>query len=459
MIGKSIKPELEALIEARDFSTIREVLDDLFIPDIAEILSDIEPSDTAVVFRLLPKSVAAETFEYLDLDAQKDLLQELAHEQVIGILNEMHPDDRTALLEELPGTIARDLIARLSAEERHVARTLLGYPEESVGRLMTPDYVAVREDWTVREVLDHIRGHGKDSETLDVIYIVDAKGRLIDDIRIREILFAPLESTMKQLGDERYVSLQAFDDQESCVSTFGKYDRFALPVLDRDGVLLGIVTIDDVLNVAEEEHTEDIQKFGGVSALEAPYASVPILTMVRKRAIWLVVLFLGELLTATAMQYFADHIARAVILAMFVPLIISSGGNTGSQAATLIIRAMALGEITLKDWWSVMHREILSGLLLGLILGTIGFVRIMLWTTFTDIYGEHWELIGLTVGLSLLGVVLWGTISGSMLPFILQRFGIDPATSSAPFVATIVDVTGIVIYFGVAVLLLTGTLL
>jgi magnesium transporter len=351
------------------------------------------------------------------------------------------------------------MIARLSAEERQVARTLLGYPEESVGRLMTPDYVAVREDWTVREVLDHIRGHGKDSETLDVIYIVDAKGRLIDDIRIREILFAPLESTMKQLGDERYVSLQAFDDQESCVSTFGKYDRFALPVLDRDGVLLGIVTIDDVLNVAEEEHTEDIQKFGGVSALEAPYASVPILTMVRKRAIWLVVLFLGELLTATAMQFFEDHIARAVILAMFVPLIISSGGNTGSQAATLIIRAMALGEITLKDWWSVMHREILSGLLLGLILGTIGFVRIMLWTTFTDIYGEHWELIGLTVGLSLLGVVLWGTISGSMLPFVLQRFGIDPATSSAPFVATIVDVTGIVIYFSVAVLLLTGTLL
>jgi len=459
MLGKSIQPELEALIEARDFATLREVLDELLIPDIAELISDIDPKDRAVVFRLLPKSVATETFEFVDLDAQMDLLDALAKDELSAILNDMSPDDRTALLEELPPAVARDLVARLSAEERRIATALLGYPEESVGRLMTPDYVAVRSQMTVQEVLDSIREHGKDSETLNVIYVVDEKGRLIDDLRIREILLAKPTAKVSDIADGLFVALQATEDQETCVELFKKYDRVALPVVDRDDYLIGIVTVDDVLSVAEEEHTEDIQKFGGVEALEAPYIDVPIPVMVRKRAIWLVVLFLGEMLTASAMQFFEGDIARAVVLALFIPLIISSGGNSGSQAATLIIRAMALGEVTLRDWWRVMRREILSGLMLGSILGLIGFLRIVIWSAFTNIYGEHAVLVGLVVGTSLVGVVLLGTLSGSMLPFILRRVGLDPATSSAPFVATIVDVAGLLIYFSIAAAILTGTLL
>jgi len=459
MLGKSIQPELEALIESRDFTTLREVLDELMIPDVAELISDIDPKDRAVVFRLLPKSVATHTFEYLDLDAQMDLMNALAKDEVSTILNDMSPDDRTALLEELPSTVARDMVARLSAEERRIATTLLGYPEESIGRLMTPDYVAVHSDWTVQKVLDSIRERGKDSETLNVIYVVDDKGKLIDDLRIREILLAQPTATVRDITDGLFVALQATEDQEACVELFKKYNRVALPVVDRDGYLIGIVTIDDVLSVAEEEHTEDIQKFGGVQALEAPYTDVPLLLMVRKRAVWLVVLFLGEMLTASAMQVYEGDIARAVVLALFIPLIISSGGNSGSQAATLIIRAMALGEVTLRDWWRVMRREVLSGLLLGSILGVIGFARIVLWSTFTDIYGEHAVLVGIVVGTSLVGVVLLGTLSGSMLPFLLRRVGLDPATSSAPFVATIVDVAGLLIYFTVAAAILSGTLL
>jgi magnesium transporter len=249
------------------------------------------------------------------------------------------------------------------------------------------------------------------------------------------------------------------DDQETAVAVFRKYDRTALPVVDLNGMLVGIVTVDDVLDVVEEEATEDIQKFGGLEALDEPYVSTPLLAMVKKRATWLVILFLSEMLTATAMGFFEDEIAKAVVLALFVPLIISSGGNSGSQAATLIIRALALGEVKLRDWWMVMRREIYSGILLGLILGAIGFLRIAAWSAFSDIYGPHWILVGLTVGISLVGIVLWGTLAGSMLPFVLKRFGADPATSSAPFVATLVDVTGLLIYFTVAVLLLRGTLL
>jgi magnesium transporter len=308
-------------------------------------------------------------------------------------------------------------------------------------------------------VLDHVRAHGRDSETLNVIYVVNGNNRLIDDLRIREILLAPLHAVVSDLCDNRFVSLNASDDKKEAVKVFRQYDRTVLPVIDSHGRLVGIVTLDDVLDVAEEEATREIQKFGGLEALDEPYMSTPLLEMIRKRATWLVILFLGEMLTATAMGYFQHEISRAVVLALFVPLIISSGGNSGSQAATLIIRALALGEVKLRDWWRVMHREVLSGLLLGLILGTIGFLRIALWSAFSNLYGEHWMLVGLTVSCSLLGIVLWGTITGSMLPFLLKGLGIDPATSSAPFVATLVDVTGLIIYFSVALVILHGTLL
>jgi magnesium transporter len=321
---------------------------------------------------------------------------------------------------------------------------------------MTPDFIAVPRSWSVAQVLDYIRTHGKDSETLNVIYIVDEKRKLIDDIRARELLLAPLERPITELMDNQFIALNAAQDKQSAVEIFRKYDR---TVVNDFGTLVGIVTIDDVLDIAEEEATRDIQQLGGQEALDEPYVDTPLLTMVRKRGSWLVFLFLGELLTATAMGFFEKEIAKAVVLALFVPLIISSGGNSGSQAATLIVRALALGEIGLRDWWFVMRREIASGMLLGTLLGSIGFVRIALWSAFSNIYGPHWLLVGLTVGLSLVGIVMWGTLSGSMLPFVLKRAGLDPATSSAPFVATLVDVTGLIIYFSVALVMLRGTLL
>jgi magnesium transporter len=459
MLSKLLMPEIESLIAERQLSLLKEILSDWTPADIADLILEIPEQEQVIVFRLLPIDLATDTFEHLEVDTQEGLLRAMGNEEAAAILNDMSPDDRTALLEELPGTSAKRLIQLLSAEERKLAQTLLGYPENSVGRLMTPDYIAVKPDWTISETLDYIRKNAADSETLNIIYVIDNKGKLIDDIRIREIILAGLEKKISDLMDENFIALNVHDDQEKAVDIFKKYDRIAFPVTDNYGVLIGIVTVDDVLDVAEEEATEDIQKIAGVSALEEPYSTIPLLRMIKKRAGWLSVLFLGEMLTASAMGFFEDEIAKAVVLALFVPLIISSGGNSGSQAATLVIRAMAVGEITLKDWWHIMRREILSGLVLGSILATIGFLRISLWEYFSNIYGEHWILIALTVSFSLIGVVLWGTFSGSMLPFVLKKLGLDPATSSAPFVATLVDVTGLIIYFTVAIILLSGTLL
>jgi magnesium transporter len=459
MVGKILQPEIRNLIDARNFTALRELFADWPPADIAEVITDFSEDEQVVVFRLLPHNLAADVFEYLDVEAQQDLLRAMAHEQVVGILNEMSPDDRTALLEELPSAAARKLIKLLTPEERNIAQALLGYPEGSVGRLMTPDLIAVDAGWSVREVLEHVREHGQDSETLNVIYVVDDRGKLLDDIRIREFLLKPLETRVSDLMDENFVSLNVTDSQEDAVNIFRKYDRTALPVVDSGGVLVGLVTIDDMLDVAEEEATEDIQKFGGMEAVDETYMRIPLLTMVRKRAGWLVVLFLGEMLTASAMGFYEGEIAKAVVLALFLPLIISSGGNSGSQASMLIIRAMALGEVTLRDWLHVMRKEIISGLLLGCILGAIGFLRVAIWSQFSSIYGPHWMLVALTVGFSLIGVVLWGSLSGSMLPFILRRVGADPATSSAPFVATLVDVTGLIIYFSIALLIMRGAML
>src|SRR5215510_3772279 len=447
------------MIEARDFAALREVFREWPPADVAEVILDLPEDEQVIIFRVLPHDLAADVFEYLGIEEQQQLLRAMAHEQVVGILNEMAPDDRTALLEELPSDAARKLIRFLTPEERRIATALLGYPEDSVGRLMTPDFIAVKEDWTVQDVLDYIRAYGQDSETLNVIYVVDDRGKLIDDIRMREFLLKPLASHVRDIMEKTFVTLNVTDSQRDAVNIFRKYDRTVLPVIDSNGVLLGIVTIDDMLDVAEEEATEDIQKLGGSEALDAPYLTIGFPHMIRKRAPWLVILFLSEMLTATAMGFFSDEIAKAVVLALFVPLIISSGGNSGSQATTIVIRAMALGEVMLRDWWKVMRRGVFSGLTLGTILGTIGFLRIMVWSQLFHLYGPHWPLIGLTIFFSLIGVVLWGTLTGSMLPFVLRRVGLDPATASAPFVATLVDVTGLIIYFTVALLILRGTLL
>jgi magnesium transporter len=460
MVGKILIPEIQSLIRARDFAGLRELFSDWPPADVAEVILDIPEDDQVIIFRVLPAALAADVFEYLDIDAQQQLLRAMAHEQVVAILNEMSPDDRTALLEELPSAAARQLIQLLTPEERNVAQSLLGYPEGSVGRLMTPNFIAVHEDWTVNEVLDYVRENGQDSETLNVIYVVDERGKLIDDLRIREFLLRPLSARVDQFMDRNFVHLHATQSQQEALQIFRKYDRAALPVVDSANVLVGIVTVDDMLDVAEEEATEDIQKIGGMEALDEPYTTIPLVRMVKKRATWLIILFLGEMLTATAMQGYNSEIEKAAILAMFLPLIISSGGNSGSQATTLVIRAMALGELRLRDWFRVVRKELLSGISLGLILGTIGFFRITLWQYLHIFdYGKYHWLVAFTVGAALVGVVLWGTLSGAMLPFLLRRCGLDPAASSAPFVATLVDVTGLVIYFNVALFILRGTLL
>lgn len=427
--------------------------------DLAELILTKSDDEQLFYFNLLPNNLAVQTFEYLPFLIQKTILSHLSTEKTAYILNHLSPDDRTAFLEELPSEVINQLIKLLSPEERLMTLKLLGYPEDSVGRLMTPDYLAIRQEWTIRQALEYIRQHGHDSETINVIYVVDDKGVLIDDLRIREFLFAPLDSKVSDLMNYSFIALSAYDNEAVAINKFRKYDRLALPVIDKEGILIGIVTFDDILELVKQEDTKDILKMGGMEAIDEPYLYTPFLELMQKRAGWLVVLFLGEMMTATAMAFFADEIAKAVVLALFLPLIISSGGNSGSQASTLVIRAMALGEVKLKDWWRVMRREIFSGLFLGTLLGCIGFVRVSAWSFFTTLYGPHWLLVAVTVFFALIGVVMWGTLTGSMLPFLLRRLGFDPATSSAPFVATLVDVTGVVIYFSIALVVLQGTLL
>ncbi len=461
MLDQLLRPEVDEMLRAGKLMELRRLLEVMEPSDVASLIHALPDHDDAVLFRVLPREQATAVFEHLPQDKREALIDAIANERerLSNLLNDLPPDDRTAFFEELPGEAVQRLLKLLNPREHDIAVRLLGYPEKSVGRLMTTEYVAVRGDWTAAEALRQVRRFGKDSETINVLYVVDKGGRLVDDIRIREVLLAEPRTKIKSLLDGRFIALKVMDDQEAAVDAFREYGRVSLPVTDSNGVLLGIVTIDDVLNVAEQEATEDIQKIGGVVALDEPYVETPFWTLIKKRARWLVLLFLGEMLTATAMGHFEEEISKAVVLALFVPLIISSGGNSGSQAASLIIRALAVGEVTLKDWWRVMRREILSGLALGSILGAVGFVRVSAWEGLFGTYGTHWFLIGFTVMASLVGVVLWGTLAGSMMPLVMKRLGADPAASSAPFVATLVDVTGLVIYFSVAALILRGSLL
>ena len=447
------------LIAAGNVYELGVALKNWQVPDIVDLIHTLEDDEKALVFTALPLEVVNSIFKVLEFSNQKEIIKNLSPENAAKILNELQPDDRTEFLSELPGQIVTELLKMLSDEERRVTLQLLGYPEHSVGRLMTPDYIAVHPHWSVKQVLDFIRAYGRHSETINVIYVIDEKGVLIDDIKIREFLLVDGTTKVSELMDGSFVSLNVNNEEETAINDFRRNNRVALPVTDDVGILLGIVTIDDVLRLSEKEETEDIQKIGGMEVLDEPYMTIPFFQLMKKRSGWLIVLFLGEMLTATAMSYFEDEIAKAVVLALFVPLIISSGGNSGSQASTLIIRAMALGEVTLKDWWKIMRREFLSGLFLGGLLGIIGFIRVATWTLFTNIYGPHWILVGAVVCFALIGVVLWGTISGSMLPMILKRCGADPAVSSAPFVATLVDVTGLIIYFTIAMIIMRGTLL
>lgn len=458
MTLETLQAELEHVLTNGDPVEIGHFLDQQNISDVAELIYTV-PEHDATIIMYMSIHRASGVFKILETPTQQDIIQKLPPSKTAELLNELPPDDRTALLEDLPSDVVRELIKLLNPEERKITLSLLGYPENSVGRLMTPDYVYVYENNTVQQVLDIIRRVGKNSETIDVIYVINEKGELLDDIRIREFILASPNKKVSALMDDRVISLNAYADQEEANEAFKMNNRVALPVVSNSNKLLGIVTIDDILWVANEEFTEDIQKIGGTEALDEPYLEISLLTLFKKRVIWLIVLFVGELITISAMHQFEDEIAKVVILATFIPLIISSGGNSGSQAATLIIQAMALREISIADWWSIMKREIFSGLLLGLTLCILGFSVITIWHLVSHTFGEYYLSVALTIGLSLTGVVLWGTLVGSMLPLILKKLGADPAASSTPFVATLVDVTGLIIYFSLALLILKGKLL
>jgi len=428
--------------------------------DIAETLSELHADERLLAFIKVPKEYKSEVFSHLDPDFQEETIRSIGNEEVAEILNGMTPDDRTTLLEDFPDELIKYSINLLNPQERRIALKLLGYQEDSIARMMTPYYIQIRKEWTVKRSFEQIKKVGGKVETLNYLYVVDERNRLIDDLDIRALLLADDDQLISEITDDHFVAITTTTSKEDAVPYFEKYDRTALPIVTEAGVLVGIVTIDDILDQIEQQNTEDIQKFGGMEALDDPYIQTHWWEMIKKRGFWLIVLFFLQLITASVMGFYEVEIEKAVVLALFIPLIISSGGNSGSQAATLIIRAMALQEITIKDWWIVMRKEIVTGLFLGSLLGVIGFLRIMLWQELGWFdYGEYWFFVAISAGISLAMIVLWGTLSGSMVPFILKKFNLDPATSSAPFVATLVDVTGLIIYFTIAGLFLSGKIL
>ncbi len=433
---------------------------DVHPADIAEKLSHLKKRERDLAFLKLNSEQKASVFSLLDFDIQTEIVKSLAQEDYAEVLNNLEPDDRTELFENFPDELIKYSINLLNDTEKQIALDLIGYKEDSIARLMTPLYIQTKENKTVGEVLQHIKKYGKKAETLNYIYVINDNNVLIDDLKIGELLMAEPETKISELIDRSFAAIITTTPMEEAFDIFEKYDRSALPIITENGVLVGIVTFDDILDRIKDRDTEDIQKFGGLEELNMSYTKTPLLELVKKRAGWLVVLFLGEMLTASAMSHYDGEIEKAVVLALFVPLIISSGGNSGSQAASLIIRAMALGDLKLSDWWYVMKKEIASGLMLGGILGAIGFIRILIWQEagIYD-YGEFWLYVALSVSCSLLLIVLWGTISGSIIPFVLRKFKMDPATASAPFVATLVDVSGLIIYFSIAAFFLSGKLL
>jgi len=428
--------------------------------EIARVLGGMPFEATYQAFQSFPVKTQVGIFPYLDAFTQKKVIRQLGNEKAAFILNELSSDDRLTFFSSLKGVELSYFIEYLNETNKDTTHDLLGYPDNSVARLINTDFATIERGMTIAEAGEHLRRYHKDTEAANDIYVVDNDGKLIDDIPVRRLILNDPQKKIEDILDGFCATLHITDSKEQAVAMFKEYDRVVLPVVNADNVLLGVLTVDDVLDEVEARDTKDMQKFGGLESLDYPYVKTPFFSLIRKRAGWLIVLFVSEMLTATAMSYFDIEISKAVVLALFVPLIISSGGNSGSQAATLIIRAMAVKELTIKNWWYVMRREILSGLILGLILGSIGFLRISLWQNFHWYnYGPYWMLVAITVFLSLIGIVMWGTLSGSMIPIVLKRFKLDPATSSAPFVATLVDVTGLVIYFTIAAIMLKGTLL
>ena len=456
-----LEPEVMEMVRDGKWDDLRTILPSLPSADVADILASLPPQQAVLAFRVLPRDDAAAVFSYLEGPAQESLIASLGDAGAVRVIEDLPVDDRARLLDELPPDVAKRFIGSLSPQARKETQAILGYKPGTVGRLMTTDLVTLRAEWTVAQSLEHVRTVGRDAETINVLYVVDEGGRLIDDLRLRQLLFAQPTALVSSLMNQSFVTLRADQSEDEAVALMARYDRTALPVVDGRGALIGIVTHDDVADVAQQEATESMQKFGGMEALDVSYATASIKELVSKRGKSLAVLFLGEMLTASAMTHYNTELEHAVVLGLFLPLIISSGGNSGSQATTLIIRSLALQEITTADWLRVFRRELLCAGLLGLFLAVIGFVRIVLWTWlgWGEAYGPHYVLIGATVAASLIGVVLWGSLMGAMLPFVLRKMRLDPATISAPLVATMVDVTGLIIYFTCAAVLLKGTVL
>ncbi|WP_428328924.1 magnesium transporter [Mucilaginibacter sp.] len=433
---------------------------DIHPSEVAEILDKL-PADTALSsFIAFPDKKKVLLFPYVDHFLQHKIIKGVDKEQAAYILNHLSSTDRYSFFISLSPLDRSKYLEYLDDDHKKATQDTLGLPRQSIARLCNTDFATIKADMTIAQANEHLRKHHKDSDTANVIYVVDDKGKLIDDIPVRRLVLNEPTKHIKDIMDGVVIKLNIKDKTDEAISMFKQYDRNVLPVTNDDNLLIGVVTIDDIMDVTEQRNTRELQRFGGLESLEYPYVKTPIFSLIKKRGGWLIVLFLSEMLTATAMGYFQDEIATAVVLALFVPLVISSGGNSGSQAATLIIRAMAVKELGLKDWWYVMKRELFSGFCLGVILGTIGFLRIAAWQKlgWYD-YGNNWQLMGIVIFFSLIGIIMWGTLSGSMIPMILKKFKLDPATSSAPFVATLVDVTGLVIYFSIAAVILQDTLL
>jgi magnesium transporter len=436
------------------------VAERLAAEDLLEAWNLLVPEDRLESFQALPRPEAEDLFLSLSARDQAELLLMLPQPERRSWIRLLAPDDAADLIQEIPLEEREEILALLDDTTRKEVNGLLAYAEDDAGGLMNPRYVRVRPEMTVDEAITYLRRQAADrAGAMYYAYVLDAEQKLRGVVSFRKLLSARPDQRIEELMQTDLITVPEAMDQEELSRLFATYRLVSFPVVDAQGHMKGIVTLDDIVDVVREEATEDIQKIGGTAALDAPYLRIGIMDMIKKRAGWLAALFIGETLTATAMGYFEAEIARAVVLALFVPLVISSGGNSGSQATTLIIRAMALGEVRLRDWWRVVRREFFSGLGLGVILATIGIIRILVWQAFFHTYGQHHLLVALTVAASLVGVVLWGTLVGSSLPFLLRRLGFDPASASAPFVATLVDVTGLVIYFTTAKIVLSGTLL
>ncbi|HEY8256118.1 MAG TPA: magnesium transporter [Gemmatimonadales bacterium] len=454
-------PELLYLL-AGDEEDLLAACENLRPADVAEALNQLPVEAAARVVSALPFDLAVQLLDEPELDRRGDIFELLDERRAVPLIEALSSDQQVELYRELKEADRSRLLHVLHAPTRDVLKLLLAYPPTSAGGIMTTEFVSVPSTWTVEQVKRHIGEVGRAKETVYAIYVLHPSDQRLETVvSLREIMLSKPEYRVSAIGDgRRPVTVSPMTDREDVARLISKYNLLALPVVDDANRVLGIVTVDDVIDALIREQTEDVQKFGGMAAVDESYMQIGLRAMVRKRGGWLCALFIGEMLTASAMGHFEGEIGRAVVLALFIPLIISSGGNSGSQATSLIIRAMALGEVQLRDWWRVALRELPAGLALGAILGVIGAIRILLWQLFGFYdYGPHFGKVAETVALALVGVVLFGSLAGSMLPFVLRRVGFDPASASAPFVATLVDVTGLVIYFTVALLVLRGTLL